>query len=143
LDRKSIYGEKMRRTVYEMIYARLQQMGIINESGKMQADYMKFVSPGLMDLNVDRLSKETIALAHNGIQNGDVMSDPDVEVRIYPEQKMAEALTFQNDYLGIYQEVYPEPGKYYPRLKKDLNEFLNEWLKNMIEVQKYELVEKE
>jgi hypothetical protein len=46
---------------------------------------------------------------------------------------MAEALTFQNDYLGIYQEVYPEPGKYYPKLKKELNEFLNEWLQNIIE----------
>jgi uncharacterized protein YqiB (DUF1249 family) len=96
-----------------------------------------------MDLNVDRLSKDTIALAHNGIQNGDVMADPDVQVKIYPEMKAAEALTFQNDYLGIYQEVYPEPGKYYPKLKKELNEFLSDWLKTMIEVQKYQLVEEE
>jgi uncharacterized protein YqiB (DUF1249 family) len=132
----------MRRTVYEMIYARMQQMGILDENGEMQAEYMKFKSSGLMDLNVDRLSKDTIALAHNGIQNGDVMADPDVQVRIYPEMKAAEALTFQNDYLGIYQEVYPEPGKYYPRLKKELNEFLNDWLKNMIEAQ-YQLVEEE
>lgn len=129
----------MRRTVYEMIYARLQQVGIIDESGKMQADYMKFVSSGLMPLNVDKLTSDTIALAHNGKQNGDVMTDPDIEVRIYPETKMAEALTFRNDYMGIYQEVYPEPGKYYPRLKKELNAFLNDWLKTMIEVQGYRL----
>jgi hypothetical protein len=108
----------MRRNVYEMIYARLQQMGILDENGIMQADYMKFTSPGLMNLSVDKLSIDTIALAHNGIQNGDVMADPDVEVRINREGHMAEALTFQNDYLGIYQEVYPEPGKYYPKLKK-------------------------
>jgi len=57
--------------------------------------------------------------------------------------KMAEALTFRNDYLGIYQEVYPEPGKYYPKLKKELNAFLNDWLRNMIEVQKYQLVPEE
>jgi uncharacterized protein YqiB (DUF1249 family) len=132
----------MRRTVYEMIYARLQQMGIIDERGIMQAEYMKFQSPGLMDLNVDRLTNNTIALAHNGLLNGDVMSDPDMEVRIYHENKSAEALTFQNDYLGIFQEVYPEPGKYYPKLKKELNDFLNDWLKNMIEVQ-YQLVEEE
>jgi uncharacterized protein YqiB (DUF1249 family) len=130
---------KMRRTVYEMIYARLQQMGIIDESGKMQADYMKFVSSGLMPLNVDNLTYDTIALAHNGKQNGDVMADPDIEVRIYPEVKMAEALTFRNDYMGIYQEVYPEPGKYYPKLKKELNDFLNNGLKTMIEVQEYQL----
>ena len=93
-------GEEMRRTVYEMIFARLQQMGIIDESGKMQADYMKFISSGLMPLNVDKLTYDTIALAHNGKQNGDVMADPDMEVRIYPEMKMAEALTFRNDYMG-------------------------------------------
>lgn len=133
----------MRRTVYEMIFTRLQQMGIINENGEMQTDYMKFVSPGLMDLNVDKLTADTIALAHNGKQNGDVMADPDVEVKIYPEMKMAETLTFRNDYLGIYQEVYPEPGKYYPKLKKELNTFLNDWLRNMIEVQKYQLVPEE
>ena len=40
----------------------------------------------------------------------------------------------RNDYMGIYQEVYPEPGKYYQKLKKELNGFLNDWLKNMIEV---------
>ena len=110
----------MRRTVFEMIFARLQQLGIIDESGKMQADYMKFTSSGLMNLNVDNLLNDTIALAHNGKQNGDVMADPDMEIRIYPEMKTAEALSFRNDYLGIYQEVYPEPGKYYPKLKKEL-----------------------
>lgn len=68
---------------------------------------------------------------------------PDMEIQIFPAQKMAEALTFQNDYLGIYQEVYPEPGKYYPKLKKELNTFLNDWLRNMIEVQKYQLVPEE
>jgi uncharacterized protein YqiB (DUF1249 family) len=132
----------MRRSVYESIYSRLQKIGIIDESGKMQAAYMKFKSPGLMDLNVDNLLNNRIALAHNGLQNGDVMADPDVEVQIYPDQKMAEALTFQNDYLGIYQLVYPEPGKFYPKLKKELNTFLDDWLCNMIEA-KYQLEEKE
>lgn len=132
----------MRRTIYEMIFARLQQMGIIDESGEMQSDYMKFVSSGLMPLNVDKLASNTIALAHNGKQNGDVMADPDMEVRIYQELRMAEALTFRNDYMGIYQVVYPEPGKYYPKLKKELNDFLSDWLNNIIN-QSYVLAEKE
>ena len=63
-------------------------------------------------------------------------------MRIYPDQKAAEALTFQNDYLGIYQEVYPDPGKFYHKLKKDFNVFLDDWLCNMIEA-KYELAESE
>ena len=84
----------------------------------MQADYLKFKSPGLMDLNVDKLTDDTIALAHNGKQNGDVMADPDVEVRINRPGKMAEALTFQNDYLGIFQEVYPGAREVLPETKK-------------------------
>jgi uncharacterized protein YqiB (DUF1249 family) len=130
------------KNIYAKIYEKLQKIGILDENGIMQASYLKFHSPGLMDLSVDRLTNNTISLAHNGIQNGDLMCDPDVEVRINREGRMAEGLTFQNDYLGIYQEVYPEPGKYRPKLKKDLNEFLNDWLTNMIEAG-YVLVEKE
>jgi len=52
---------------------------------------------------------------------------------------MAEALAFRNDYMGIYQEVFLEPGKYYPKLKKELNYFLSNWLKTMIEVPEYQL----
>jgi uncharacterized protein YqiB (DUF1249 family) len=88
---------------------------------------------------MDKLTSDTIEQAYNGKQNGDVMSDPYMEVRIYPEMKMAEALTFRNDYLWIFREIYPEPGKYYPKLKKELNDFLNKWLKSMIEIQGYKL----
>jgi uncharacterized protein YqiB (DUF1249 family) len=132
-----------RRTIYEMIFARLQEIGILNEKGVMSAEYMKFESDGFMPLSVDNLYSEkdyqVIPLAHNGIQNGDIMADPDMEVKIYPARKIAEALTFQNDYVGVYQEVYPEPGKYVPKLKKELNDFLNDWLKRMIEDQQYTL----
>jgi hypothetical protein len=131
----------MRRTVYESIYSKLQQIGIIDKSGKMQATYMKFKSPGLMDLNVDNLLNNRIAIAHNGIQNGDVMADPDVEVEINAEKQEAEALSFQNDYLGIYQTVY-EDEKCNNKLKRDIAVFLDDWLSNIINCE-YELTEKE
>jgi hypothetical protein len=133
----------MKRTVYETIFARLQDLGILDQNGIMQAEYMKFKSPSLMDLNVDNLLSNKISLAHNGLQNGDLMADPDMEILIHPETKSAEALTFQNDYLGIYHKVYPEEGKVNIKLKKDLNEFLADWLLTMIEAQKYKLAEKE
>lgn len=129
-------------SIYEDIYKKLQKIGILDEHGTMKVEYMKFSSPGLMDLSVDKLFNDIISLAHNGLQNGDIMADPDMQVQIYPKNKSAEALTFQNDYLELFQEVYPEPGKYRPRLKRELNQFLNDWLKIMIE-QGYELVEKE
>ncbi len=129
--------------VHERIFKRLQQLKILDENGIMKASYMRFTSEGLMDLHVDNLLNNTISLAHNGKQNGDIMCDPDVQVWIHPDHKEAEAMTFQNDYLGIYQEVYPEPGKYRPKLKKDLNDFLADWLKTIIEVQQYTLAETE
>lgn len=74
-----------------------------------------------------------ISLAHTYIQNGDVMSDPDMEIRVYlmDDWQRAEALTYQLDGLGIYQQVYPEPGRVCPRLKQQLNAFLLEWLNNI------------
>jgi uncharacterized protein YqiB (DUF1249 family) len=133
----------MDRKIYKNIFKRLQQLKILDENGIMKASYMRFESEGLMDLHVDNLLNNTISVAHNGKQNGDVMCDPDVQVWIHPDHKEAEALTFQNDYLGIFQEVYPEPGKYRPKLKEDLNEFLADWLTTIIEVQQYKLVEQE
>jgi hypothetical protein len=44
-------------------------------------DFLKLQAAGFMDLNVDVLSKNRLSLAHNYIQNGDVMSDPDMESR--------------------------------------------------------------
>jgi len=72
----------------------------------------------------------TIALAHYYEQNGDLVPDPDMTVRLYPKHRMAEALTFQNSL--IYTEVYAVvDGKrmVYPRVKADLNNFLYQWSK--------------
>ena len=132
----------MRKNIHELIFAKLEKLGIISIEG----DAAKSVidpDGGMMDLNYDHLGcrkldlgnyvSYDIALAHNYIQNGDVMADPDMEIRIYPEIKYAEALTYQLDGLGIFQCVYPEPGKVCPRIKRELNQFLNQWLKNCID----------
>ena len=123
----------MAKTIYETIYDRLQ--AILPEVENPQGDYLKLSAPGYMDLHVDILRRESgrtvISLAHNGRQNGDVMADPDMEVAIVPSMKMAEALTYQNDYVGVFHRVYPAPGKVAPRAKRDLNQFLAEWLLNL------------
>ena len=132
----------MRKNIHELIFAKLEKLGITSIEG----DAAKSVidpDGGMMDLNYDNLGTRKldlgnyvsydIALAHNYIQNGDVMADPDMEIRIYPEARYAEALTYQLNGLGIFQQVYPEPGKVYPKLKRELNQFLNQWLKNCID----------
>jgi len=96
----------------------------------------KLKSEGFMDVNLDILHKSgnqtTIALSHYWKhESGDLMADPDMELRLDWGQKTVEALTFQQD-PGIYQRVYPEPGKVAPQLKKDLNDFLGTWLTNII-----------
>ena len=135
-------NKTMRKCINEIIYDKLEKLGVTAING----DAAKSVidpDGDMMDLNYDNLGSRDenqrniqsydIALAHNYIQNGDVMADPDMEIRIYPEARYAEALTYQLDGLGIFQRVYPEPGKVYPKLKKDLNQFLNQWLKNCID----------
>lgn len=120
----------MQKLVYEKIYEKLESLGILGIK-----EYQKLKSGAFMDLNVDviRVEKDykIIAMAHNFIQNGDVMADPDMEIKIYPDLKMAEALTYQLDSLGIYQVVYPKPGYVNLKIKKDLNIFLNQWLNNI------------
>lgn len=41
---------------------------------------------------------------------------------------------YQNDFMGMYQEVYVNDGKQYrPKLRADLDQFLWQWLKNIQE----------
>lgn len=132
----------MVKNVQKSVYIKLKTIGILNSEGRMKPRYMKYKSDGLMDLNVDKLSVNIIALAHNGIQNGDVMADPDVTIKVHREKEEVEALSFQNDYIGIYQEVYPDGEKCNKKLQNEINIFLDDWLSNIIDC-KYVLSETE
>ena len=105
-----------RRTVYEMNYERL-------EKGAM------------MPLCFELINKNEnivyFSLCFYGEQNGDLMRDPDLVVRVNHSLQFAEVTTYRNDYMGAYQEVYPEPGKYIPRFKKSLNSYLTTFLKDL------------
>lgn len=131
--------DKLYNTVYHKIYRKLDKAGIlevVKEGTGRKIWDKKYKSDGFMDLNIDRLTSNTIAMAHNYIQNGDVMADPDMEIEIDHEQKTAQALSFQMDGAGIYQQVftYDDNGNkkgIRMKLKKDLNKFLNRWLTNL------------
>jgi uncharacterized protein YqiB (DUF1249 family) len=100
----------MGKTIYERIYERLEALGIdparLPESAKSKAS-------GFMDLNLDTLetTQETvvIALSHCFQQHGDLVPDPDMQIRIYPSRRIAEALTFQDTY--GYREVFLSPER--------------------------------
>lgn len=96
---------------------------------------IKASSSGFMDLHLDILSKTEdqmhIALAHYYKQHGDSIPDPDMQIRIFLKHGWAEALTYQDTYR--FQEVYTdlETGSHYPKLRKELNQFLAQWLLNL------------
>jgi uncharacterized protein YqiB (DUF1249 family) len=89
-----------------------------------------------MDLNLDRLRTESgamvIALSHYYKHpSGDMIPDPDMEIRVTTSEKMAEALTYQDAYR--YQFVYAGDGRLTSvKLKQDLNDFLDQWLSNCL-----------
>lgn len=99
---------------------------------KLDFEYMRLSSDGFMDLHVDNLGGGVLAIAHNYTQEGDVMADPDMQIRVNLELGTVEALTYQQSAFSIYQEVYPSPNMVNARLKRDLNAFLNTWLGNLL-----------
>jgi hypothetical protein len=78
-------------------------------------------------------------MAHNFIQNDDIMADPDMEIYIDFKKKIVSARNYQLDSLGIYKQVYNNSGtsKNY-KLERELNLFLSNWINN-ISLQEYEL----
>jgi len=122
----------MRKNIYERIYDKLEKLGLnmVNPPQRLKSE-----SNGYMDLNYELLEDESgagyvISLSHYYTENYDPIPDPDMTIRIYPETKQAEALTYR-DLFGA-KEVYPAPGKFYPKVKKDLNSFLDTWVSNLI-----------
>lgn len=88
---------------------------------------------GFMGLNLDVIHKNTdtvvIALSHyytNGL--GDLIADPDMELRVYKGIQTVEALAYQDSF--GYKKVWLDENRYYPKLRKSLNSFLGQWLKN-------------
>ena len=107
--------------------------------GMNGTDHRRYESSGFMPLVIEHLYSDVYSLTHYGEQNGDAMRDPDMELRIDHEAGTVEPLTFRNDYMGIFQEVYIyRNGQklYSPSLRASLDDFLWHWLQN-IEQQGY------
>lgn len=90
-------------------------------------EYVRSQVSGFADLNLDLLSRDgeiiTVALSHYYEQNGDVIPDPGMVVRIDTNAETVEALTFQDTY--TYREVYLDGNRADVKAKKELNEFLH------------------
>ena len=117
--------------IYQQIYNRFIKLTDcskpdceLNKNGNLKIKVNAF-----MDLVIEKLEVDHYSMTHYFEQNGDLVPDPDMEIKIHHEKKMAEALSYQDQL--IYQVVYPKPGYVDLKLKKDLNKFLLQWLKNL------------
>lgn len=104
---------------------------------------VKLTVEGYMPLSVERIGTSgeghaLVAIAHTGLQNGDVMFDPEMVFRIieWDGAQLAEPISFRNDYVGIHQEVYryDDQGKAThvdARLNAELKSFGRMWFRNL------------
>ena len=140
------------RNCYELHYAKMEAL-LQQPLAKLESEaVIRLQAPGFMDLVVEVLlpCQETgaiiLSLCHYFELNRDLCQDPEMTVRLFapgstegltltpstnPKLGRAEALTFQQAVPPIYQEVYPQPGRFHPKLRSQLNSFLGQWLSNL------------
>ena len=126
----------MGRSRAELNFNRLQKLAGMSLE-ELTADHKAFKvkSEGFMDLSIEthpHLSTESyrvVSLTHYYEQNGDLVPDPDMMIRVYLDRKTVEPATFQDSYR--FQEVYLEGNRWRPQLAKELSSFLATWLVNL------------
>ena len=97
------------------------------------AYYIKYGTPNYMDLNIEIIGDDRLAMAHNYVLNGDVMADPDVEFTVDKKNRMLYPQTYQQDSLQYFERVDGDSAR-----ARELNHFMHEWLTNVVD-QKYKV----
>lgn len=104
---------------------------------------IRLTSGGYMPLSIEDIGyspdgHRQISICHYGEQNGDLMRDPDMVFALQDVDGLtiAEPISFRNDYMGLYQEVYTHNGEgkrthVNPRLKRELSSFALTWFRNL------------
>lgn len=136
---------KPQKSIYERNYERLlkivpdleTRLSKSKKSGERNL-YGKSRQSGYQDFSFDLLDFDKtsfyVAIAHYYKQNGDMVPDPDMVIRIDISEQIVEALTFQNSlyYSEVYDDTYTRKLTNLKE-KKSQNDFLATWLKNLKE----------
>lgn len=117
------------RENYEMFK---QFSGLLLEK---DVEYLKYKSKGYLDLSIEKIGDNTLAISHYFEQCGDLMSDPDIEFYIDEENKMLLAFTYQNDLVAYFLDASDNRD-----FQKHIGKFLNTWFKSL-DYQGHKLVE--
>lgn len=116
--------------IYQKLLVVVPDLWEISEYAKSRVDVY-------MNLNLDVLiateNYRRIALSHYWKHDsGDMIPDPDMEIGVYRDWEMAEALTYQDMYQ--YNDVYSgADGKADRRYYLHCNAFLEKWLEALAE----------
>ncbi len=120
-------------TIYEANYKKLRTLFGPDIDGF--PEYLRFESKGFMPLTFDLIHRAgnvaQYAMAHWYEQNGDLIQDPEMIVELKDET--LEALSIQhspplNRVIPVYSE---DRTRYSPVQKREQNEFLRLWLRNI------------
>lgn len=125
---KTYCNEKIETEIYHKLLDVVPDLMTIEESGKSKVD-------GYMDLSLDILSRcpnrLIIALSHYYRHpSGDLIPDPDMEIAVFPQKELAEAMTYQDSF-GFWATADYE-GEAQRKCLRNLNLFLSQWLTNLI-----------
>ncbi len=128
-----LQGKKTGRTRVERNYKAFARLFPEIVDGTYR--YLQLRAPeetGYMPLTIEKIGDNEYSVSHHYESNGDLMYDPEMTFRIDAELGTLEPLTFRQDGSpALYQEVYPEPGKWIPKLRNSLSSFTETWLKNI------------
>lgn len=92
------------------------------------ATYIKYISRGMEDLNIEVIGENRYAMAHNYVLNGDLMANPDIELTVDNATEKLYPQTYQQDNLQYYEVVNGDPIK-----SKNLSTFMKTWFSNIKE----------
>jgi len=121
--------QNKRRTQSQMNFARLQALAPHVMDKRYR--HATLSADGFMDVSIEWIGDNRLAMAHYGEQNGDLMADPDMELIVDFDRQEVLPATYQNDYLAVFQQVYLENNRWRPKLSRELTSFLNTWLRNL------------
>ena len=113
------------RDIYRNIYDKLGKVGVFSVN-----QYAVIENPPYLPLCIDRVSRDVYALSHNPVIDGVVVADPDMEIRVFHQNRTAEPLSFQDR--SVRRVVYPEPGRVDLKAKNELADYLDRWLSDLL-----------
>ncbi len=140
VEKQKPMGNTLEHRLYNEVEKQFPQ--IINKSYK----YIKLKSKSgvFMDLYVERIDRDKIAIAHTFEQNGDsartpdqfhdsgtsrVMFDPEIVFRVNDDERTITSETFEQTGF-MFQDVYATDTPSLT-LQRDINDFLEDWLNNI------------